>query len=340
MQAIQLIKYGEAKEAFRQTEIEKPEISKGEVLIKTEAFGLNFADVMARRGLYKEAPPLPSVLGYEVVGWVAALGADVTNLKEGQRVVAFTRFGGYAEYAKTNAAGVTVIPEGMDKASAAALSTQYCTAYHAAYDMANIRSGEIALIHAAAGGVGIALIQLAKLRGCRIIGTAGSEEKLIFLKNQGVEYAINYREKDFVDEIHKLPGNVKPDVIFDPVGGKSFKKSKSILNYGGRIVTYGASDQLNRKKGLISGLKLMLGFGFMHPVGLLMNSTGVLGVNMLKIADHKPEVLKHALDKVVEMAEKNEILPYVGKEFKASEISDAHAFLESRKSIGKVVLHW
>ena len=105
-------------------------------------------------------------------------------------------------------------------------------------------------------------------------------------------------------------------------------------------MTYGASDQLNRKKGMISSLKLLFGFGFMHPVGLLMNSIGVLGVNMLRIADHKPEILKHALDEVVGMAERKEIRPYVGKEFKASEISEAHAFLENRKSIGKVVLHW
>jgi NADPH2:quinone reductase len=340
MKVIQLIRYGEAEEAFKITETEKPEISKEEVLIKTETFGLNFADVMARRGLYKDAPPLPCVLGYEVVGRVVALGTNVTNLKEGQKVVAFTRFGGYAEYTKTKAAGVTVIPEELDNSSATALSTQYCTAYHAAYDMANIKNGETILIHVAAGGVGIALVQLAKLKGCIIIGTAGSEKKIKFLKDLGVDHTINYRENDFVDEIKKLPGNIKPDVIFDPVGGESFKKGKSILNYGGRIVTYGASDQLNRKKGLVSSLKLLFGFGFIHPVGLLMNSIGVLGVNMLRIADHKPEILKHALDEVVGMVERKEIRPYVGKEFKASEISEAHAFLENRKSIGKVVLHW
>ena len=321
-------------------ELEEPVISADEVLIKTETFGLNFADVMARRGLYKDAPPLPCVLGYEVVGRITAKGANVQDFQEGQKVVAFTRFGGYAEYAKTNANGATVIPDDMDNGVATALSTQYCTAYHAAYDMANIKEGEIILIHAAAGGVGIALLQLAKRKACKVIGTAGSEEKIQFLKNAGIDFAINYREVDFEVEIPKLLGKGKPDVIFDPIGGKSFKKSKNLLNYGGRIVTYGASDQLTRGKGMISGLKLLFGFGFMHPVSLLMKSTGVLGVNMLRIADHKPEVLRRALENVVGLASINEIKPFVGKEYKAEDIAEAHEFLESRKSIGKIALHW
>ena len=204
MKAIQLIKYGNSTKAFKIAELEKPVISADEVLIKTETFGLNFADVMARRGLYKDAPPLPCVLGYEAVGRIVAKGANVHNFMDGQKMVAFTRFGGYAEYAKTNANGVTAIPEDMDNGIATALSTQYCTAYHAAYDMANIKEGEIILIHAAAGGVGIALLQLAKRKGCKVIGTAGSEEKIQFLKNAGIDFAINYREVDFELEIPKL----------------------------------------------------------------------------------------------------------------------------------------
>lgn len=340
MKAIQLIKYGDSESAFKISEIEKPEIKSAEVLIKTETFGLNFADVMARRGLYKAAPALPAVLGYEVVGRITETGNEVKNFSVGQKVVAFTRFGGYAEYAKTSSLAIAAIPDEMNNGIAAALSTQYCTAYHAAYDMANVQEGEYVLIHAAAGGVGIALIQLAKRKGCTIIGTAGSEEKLKFLKELGVDYVINYREKDFAVEIPKLLGDKKPDVIFDPVGGKSFKKGRSLLNIGGRIVGYGASDQLNRKKNFFSGIKLILDFGFLHPVGLIINSSGVLGVNMLKIADFKPGVLQRSLKNVVDLALKNEIHPVVGKEFKASEIGQAHEYFESRKSIGKIVLHW
>jgi len=250
MKAIQLIKYGSASEAFRIADIEKPQISSNEVLIRVASFGLNFADVMARRGLYDAAPSLPAVLGYEVVGVIEEIGSEVKSWTIGQRVVAFTRFGGYAEYVKADQKALAVIPDHMDGATATALSTQYCTAYYAAYDMANIKKGEVVLIHAAAGGVGIALTQLALLRGCKVVGLVGSDKKVKFLENSGIELAINYQTVDFSEAVPNQLGE-KVDVIFDPVGGKSFKKDKKILDFGGRIVAYGASDQLNRKKGFI-----------------------------------------------------------------------------------------
>ena len=339
MRAIQLVKYGNASEAFQIAELEKPVIAPHEVLIKSVSFGLNFADVMARRGLYQEAPPLPAVLGYEVVGTIEETGSAVTMWKKGQRVVAFSRFGGYAEYVKTDQQALAAIPDDMDSGMATALSTQYSTAYYAAYDMANIREGEVVMIHAAAGGVGIALTQLAHLRGCTVVGLAGSDEKINFLKDSGVEYAINYRSVDFSKEVPAQLGR-KVDVIFDPVGGKSFKNDKKILDYGGRIVAYGASDQLNHRKGFISSMKLLFGFGFMHPVSLIVNSKGVLGVNMLKIADNKPQILQDTLKKVVDLAVQNKIKPLVGKEYKAEKISAAHEYFESRQSKGKIVLHW
>ena len=340
MKAIQLVKYGSSEGAFQIAEIEKPEISGSEVLIKVESFGLNFADVMARRGLYKAAPPIPAVLGYEVVGRISDMGADVKNLQTGQKVVAFTRFGAYAEYAKTDSSAVSPVSDSIDNGAATALSTQYCTAYYAAYDMANIQRGEYVLIHVAAGGVGIALVQLALNRGCKVIGTVGSEKKIQFLKDMGVEFAINYLEKDFEEEIPKILGDRKVDVIFDPVGGKFFKKDRSLLNAGGRIIAYGASDQLNRNKGFVSKLKLMMAFGFLHPVGLMINSQGIIGVNMLQIADNRPEVLQRSLNNVVDLYQKGLIKPHIGKEFRADEIAKAHAYFESRSSIGKIVLHW
>lgn len=340
MKAIQLVKYGSPEDAFKISEIEKPRILAGEVLIKVESFGLNFADVMARRGLYKAAPPIPAVLGYEVVGRISEMGADVKSLQTGQKVVAFTRFGAYAEYAKTHCSAVSPISDSMDNGTATALSTQYCTAIYAAYEMANIQSQEYVLVHVAAGGVGIALVQLALNRGCKVIGTVGSEKKIQFLKKMGVEHAINYLEKDFEEEIPKILGDRKVDVIFDPVGGNFFKKDRSLLNTGGRIIVYGASDQLNRKKGFVSKLKLMMAFGFMHPVGLMLKSQGVIGVNMLQIADNRPEVLQRSLNNVVKLYQQGRIKPYVGKEFSAQEIANAHAYFEARESIGKVVLHW
>jgi NADPH2:quinone reductase len=338
MKAIQLIKHGDADKAFRITELPAPVPGEGEVLIRVESFGLNFADVMSRRHLYKDAPSLPFIPGYEVVGVVEESRAG--EIKAGERVVAFTRFGGYAEYVTAPALAVTPLPETITNGEGTALATQYCTAWHAAIDMANIREGELVLIHAAAGGVGIAITQMAHMRGATVIGTAGSEEKIRFLKETGVEYAINYREKDFEKEVPALTGGRLPDVIFDPVGGKNFGKSRKILNYGGRIVAYGASSQLNMGKGPVGPLKLLFGFGFLHPVGLIVNSKGVLGVNMLKIADHKPEVLQKAMQEVVRHTAGGEFRPVVGKEYPAEEIAEAHAFFESRQSIGKIVLHW
>jgi NADPH2:quinone reductase len=254
--------------------------------------------------------------------------------------VAFTRFGGYAQYVTAPALAVVSLPENIGNGEGTALATQYCTAYHAAVDMAHIRENELVLIHAAAGGVGIALTQLAHMVGATVIGTAGSQEKIAFLKASGVEYAVNYREKDFDKEVPRITGGRLPDVIFDPVGGKNFSKSRKILDYGGRIVTYGASSQLTLGKGPLAPFRLLLGFGFLHPVGLIVNSKGVLGVNMLKIADHKPEILQKAMQEVVRLASAGKLKPLVGKEYPAEKIAEAHAFLESRQSTGKIVLHW
>lgn len=340
MKAIYLIRNGAPDEAFEIREVEIPKPGDGEILIRVETFGLNFADVMARKGFYRDAPPIPAVLGYEVVGTVAETGAGVQEKLKGKKVVAFTRFGGYAEYAIADARAIALLPEEYPNGKAAALSTQYCTAYYTAYDMANIRKGETVLIHAAAGGVGIALIQLARHRGCTIIGTAGSEEKLQFIRSQGAHFAINYRTHDFVTEIKNNREIEGVDVIFDPVGGKSVKKGRKLLRPGGRLVTFGASTQLTRGKNALAGIRLMLDFGFLHPVGLLMQSTGILGVNMLKIADHKPDIIRETLEAVVDLATKKVLDPVVGSEFDAGEIAEAHRLLESRQSIGKVVLHW
>lgn len=194
------------------------------MLIKVAAFGLNFADVMARRGMYKEAPPLPAILGYDVAGIIEAIGENVDTIKIGDRVTAMTRFGGYAEYAVTNASAVGVIPDNIDNAAATALATQYCTAYCAAAEMVNLYEGDKVLIQSGAGGVGTALIQYAKYKHCEIFATAGNDSKLNYLTSLGVQHPINYVSNDFEKEIKNVTGGKGVDVIFDAVGGKSVKK--------------------------------------------------------------------------------------------------------------------
>lgn len=340
MRTIAIVRYGSPGAAFEFRDSPAPEPQPGQVLIKVDAFGLNFADVMARKGLYREAPKPPFVPGYEVVGRIEKPGAGITHFSKGQRVAAFTRFGGYAEYACTPATAVVSIPEKMSHVVAAALATQYCTAYHAACEATNLFPGERVLIHAAAGGVGTALVQLAKLKGCEIFGTAGSDEKLAYLKRIGVDHPINYRTQDFVDEIRTTLNGEPLDVVFDSLGGKSYRRSKSLLGPGGRIVSYGVAESVGKGSGLWNMLKAVLNFGLMHPVALIMKSQAAIGVNMLQIADHKPQVLQRCLQNVAQLINDGKLAPQSGAVYRAGQIAEAHALLEGRTSTGKIVVEW
>jgi NADPH2:quinone reductase len=340
MKAAVLVKNGNPKEAFEIRDIEKPTISGFEVLIQVEGFGLNFADVMARNGLYKDAPPLPSVLGYDVVGKVIEVANEEANYLLNKRVVAMTRFGGYAEFAKTDYRACAIISETMDMTLATALATQYCTAYFAAYECVNLYEGDHVLIHASAGGVGTALTQLAKLKGCSVFGTTGSDEKFDYLKNNGVDYPINYIKNDYETELLKLSGDKKLDVAFNSVGGSTFKKDWKLLDKGGRSVIYGAAERSGKKGGTFATLNLAWNFGIFSPIQLLMHSKGIIGVNMLRIADYKPLTLKRCLEEVVRLTEIGDLKPSSGGTFSIEEIGEAHAYLESRKSTGKIAVKW
>ncbi|MCI5058281.1 MAG: zinc-binding dehydrogenase [Flavobacteriales bacterium] len=338
MKAIQLVKYGNSEQAFKQVDIDAPKPEPHQVLIEVEAFGLNYADVMARAGLYDDAPPIPCVLGYEVVGRVTEIGKDVTTISVGDRVTALTRFGGYAQFAVTDERAACRIPDDMDTGVAVAIATQYCTAYHAACDLINLHEGEHILIHAAAGGVGTALTQLAKWKGCTVYGTASNPEKIKYMKENGVDHAINYKTQDFVAEIKKLRKE-GIDIVFDSIGGKTFKKSKDLLSPGGRIIGYGSAERSGGNK-IMSGIKLLLGFGFFNPAFLIMKSQTMIGVNMLRIADHQPQVIKRCMNEIVTLVNDGTLKPHVGGRFKVDEIAAAHDFLSKRQSVGKIVVQW
>ncbi len=340
MKAAVLTKLGDASKAFEIREVAKPTISGFDVLVKVEAFGLNFADVMARNGLYKDAPPLPSILGYDVVGEVVEVASDAAKHLLGKRVVSMTRFGGYAQYAKTDYRACAIISDQINAAEATALATQYCTAYYAAYECVSLHEGDQVLIHACAGGVGTALTQLAKNKGCIVYGTSGSDEKFEYLRNNGVDFPINYRKVNYESELIKLSKGKKLDVAFNSVGGKSFKKDLSLLDRGGKSVIYGAAERAGKKGGKLATLGLVWNFGILTPIQLLMNSQGVIGVNMLRIADYKPLVLQRCLEAVVSMTEEGALKPTTGGIYNIDQIGEAHAFLESRKSTGKIAVTW
>lgn len=342
MKAYYLIKNGSSDAAFELRELKLNDPNDNEVMIETEVFGLNFADVMARLGYYRACPPLPTVIGYDVVGKIIKKGKNVNDLDTGQRVTALTRFGAYATHVNTNYHGVVPIKEETDAAEATALATQYTTAYYAAELAGSLHKGEHVLIQAAAGGVGTALVQLAKRRGCIVYGTAGSEEKLEYLKSQGVDFPINYREHDFYEYIKKQRGEKSMDAVFDSIGGNYVKKGLKLLAPGGRLAMYGAAQIAGNsdKKSLYRQLKTLFGFGKNRPTQFFAESQSLIGVNMLQIGDHKPYILKKCMSEVVDLYNKNELKPVVSKVFKAEDLAEAHNFLQKRQSVGKIVMKW
>jgi NADPH2:quinone reductase len=334
MKAIYLVRNGAPEKAFEFRDITPANPGAEEVSIEVEASGLNFADVVARLGNYQDCPPLPTVVGYEVVGRVRAIGSKVTSVSIGQRVLAFTRFGGYSQWVVQQALAVAPIPEDMNAGVALALATQYCTAYYASHIAAQVFPGEKVLIQSAAGGVGTALVQLCKLRGAYIYGTAGSPKKIEYLKSLGVDVPINYNTQDF-SEVIKEP----IDVAFDAVGGETFRKSYKLLNRGGRMIGYGASSFTDATN-IFSKAKGGLAFGIYHPAQLMMESRSMIGVNMLRIGDYRPDLLQKCLEDVIQLASDKKLVPHVGAMYPATEIAKAHRELESRKTIGKTGIVW
>jgi len=340
MKAIVLTKYGAADKAFQIEDRPIPQVHDDSVLIKVHTTGLNFADVVARRGLYPDAPKNPAIIGYDVAGTVEAVGKNISHVKTGDRVTALTRFNGYAEYVNTVGYGVSKISDDISFAEATALSTQACTAYYSLCECVQLHPNDTVLIHAAAGGVGSIMTQIAKHKKCKIIGTASSAKQEFILSN-GVDIAIDYRTDNFKTVIEKKLGEKSVDFVFDSIGGKTFKKGMQLLKPTGKIITYGAASQIQgSKSGILSTLPMAFGFGIFSPIQLLMNSHAIIGVNMLRVADHKPHLFNHVLTNVIRMAAEGIIKPVIAKSFKAEEIAAAHQFLESRKSIGKVVVTW
>jgi NADPH:quinone reductase-like Zn-dependent oxidoreductase len=339
MKAIYIVKHGKPETAFEVRDIPIPVPGPGEVLVKVQGFGLNFADVMARKGMYQDAPPMPSLIGYDVCGTVERTGNQVTSVKEGDRVTALTRFGGYAEYALTDGRAVSKIPDNLTIPEATALTTQYCTAYYAAAEMVNLFAGDKVLIHSAAGGVGTGLMQYAQHKGCEIFATTTSASKVEVLKQMGAHHVINAATEKFDDYVKDATRGAGVDVIFDAVGGDYIRRGFKALGAGGRLVCYGAA-QMSESGNIFFTLVKAIQFGIYHPAVFMLGSKSMLGVNMLRIADNKPDTLKRCLDNVVKLVEQGVFKPQTGKLFKASEIAEAHHYLESRKSTGKVACAW
>lgn len=343
MKAFSLVRYGDTENAFETREIPVPNPKETELLIQVEGFGLNFADVMARKGFYRDAPPLPAVLGYDVVGKVVQTGSKVSSLKVGDRVVALTRFGGYAEFAIANELACAKISDRASIASACALATQFCTAQYMIEKKMRVMPGEKLLVHAGAGGVGSALIQLGKLKKAYVITTVGSDSKAELAKRLGADEVINYNTENFKKVIESRHGKKSINAAFDAVGGKNFRMSNALVAPAGTMCAYGVAENTNAKGGqLLMGIKTLLGFGIFSPPLMMMQSKSFVGVNMLRVADTQPLLFKEMITEIVELFEAGKIKPLLdsknGGEFPLKDLAKAHELLESRKSVGKIAI--
>ncbi len=338
-QAHVLTKKGAPQQAFELRDVTLAEPGEGEVLIEVEAFGLNYADVMARLGLYGDAPPMPCVIGYEVVGKVVQTGSTAAESWVGKRVVAFTRFGAYARHVVTRVDAISEIGD-MEVSVALSLATQGVTAYYMSQVVAPVQPGDRVLIHAAAGGVGSLLIQLVKHSGGIVYAKAGSDAKLDLCHELGADCTINYRSTEYAGQLRELLGEHRLDVSYNPVGGSTFKKDLSLLGAGSRMILFGGSELATGKWGILSKLNFVRKMGFFTPIALMMRSKSMVGVNMLKVADAKPSVIAHCLNGMVELAEKGKVVPQSGGVYPADQLAEAHALLESGKSTGKIAVTW
>ena len=324
-------------EVMRVQERPDPEPGPGEVRVRVRAAGVNFADLLARVGLYPEAPKPPCVVGYEIAGDVDAVGESVEGFELGQRVMGGSRFGGYAQLAVTGTDALIPIPDGWSYPEAAALPVAYATAYAGLISHGGLRAGERVLIQAAAGGVGIAATQIAKLVGAEVWGTA-SPSKHEAIRRFGVDQPVDYRTHDVVDEVRRLAGEEHPiDLAFDAIGGRSLRQSFALLRPGGRLVCFGASEmQAGERRSPMRALRVLAQMPRFNPVKLMRESKSVIGLNMLTLWDARG--LDGYIEPLRAWLDEGAIRPVVAKEFRLDDGPAAHRYVHERKNVGKVVL--
>jgi NADPH:quinone reductase-like Zn-dependent oxidoreductase len=325
-------------DVMRVQERPDPEPGPGEVRIRVRAAGVNFADLLARVGLYPDAPKPPCVVGYEIAGDVDAVGEGVDGFEIGQRVMGGSRFGGYAQLALARTNALIPMPDGWSYQEGAALPVAYATAYAGLIRFGGLRAGERVLIQAAAGGVGIAATQLAKEVGAEVYGTA-SPSKHDAIRALGVDHPVDYRTHDVVDEVRRIAGEEHPiDLAFDAIGGRSFKQSFALLRPGGRLVCFGSSEvQAGERRSPMRAVRVLAQMPRFNPLKLMRESKSVIGLNMLALWDAK-ESLDEYIEPLRAWLDEDRIRPVVAKEFRLDDGAEAHRYLHERKNVGKVVL--
>lgn len=305
--------------------------------IRVRAAGINFADILARQGLYPDAPRLPCVVGYEVAGVVDAIGPDAESAWQGREVLALTRFGGYADTVVVPQGQVHPKPQRLDFAAAAALPVNYLTAWQLMVVMGGLAAGDTVLIHNAGGGGGLAAIDLARHLGARTIGTA-SQGKHAFLRERGLDAAIDYRQGDWQAELRRLTDGRGVELVLDPLGGSHWKKSYQALRHTGRLGMFGISSATESSlPGALRLLAVAAGLPWFNPIPLMNDNRAVFGVNLGHLW-HEQDKVAAWMRSLLAGVEAGWVRPHVDRRFPLAEAGAAQAHIEARRNIGKVVL--
>lgn len=314
--------------------------SDDELLIRVKASGLNFADILARKGQYQDGPDKPCVMGYEVSGVVTEVGSDIDNDWIGKEVVAITRFSGQAEQVVVKENQVHEKPGRLSFEEAATLPVNYLTAWVLIVVMGGLRKNESVLIHNAGGGMGLAQLDIAQYIGAETFGTS-SKRKHDFLNDRGLDHAIDYRNNDWYGELMKLTDDRGVELITDPLGGKHWRKSYNALRSTGRLGMFGVSSASSGSgaglKTTLNLLKAVVGMPFYHPLPLISKNRGVFGVNLGHLW-HEGEKAEDWMKEILNGVDEGWINPHVDTTFRFDEAGKAHCYIEERKNIGKVIL--
>jgi NADPH:quinone reductase-like Zn-dependent oxidoreductase len=314
-----------------------PEPGPGEIRIRVKACGVNFADVLARLDLYPDAPKPPMTPGYEVSGYVDAVGPGPARHEVGRHVLALTRFGGYTDSVVVPADFVWAAPASLSHNEAAAIPVNYLTAVIALYRMANLKAGETVLVHGAGGGVGIAAMQLARLRRGSIIGTA-SASKHNALRSLGIDHAIDYRTADVEAEVARITNGRGVDVVLDPIGGDNLLKSYRMLAPMGRLVALGVQDMVGgQHRNVVRTLHSLWQMPRFNPLDLMNDNKGVFGLNLGHLFTER-KLIAAAMEALLTDFSGGRLKAVVAKTFPLARAADAHKFLQDRANIGKVIL--
>jgi NADPH:quinone reductase-like Zn-dependent oxidoreductase len=331
MQAVEITKHG-GPEVMKVSERTDPALRPEWVRIDVAACGVNFADVMARIGVYPDAPKPPCIIGYEVAGTVLALGEGVEELTHGQRVLAGTKFGGYASQVTVPERDCVPLPERLTFEQGAAIPVNYATAWAALVGYGSLQPGERVLIHSVGGGVGIAAIQLARRFGAgEIYGTA-SPSKHARVRTLGVDHVLDYKQAAVKGALPRF------DVILDPIGGKSLRTSYNLLRPGGRLVGFGASAVVSGgKRKIVSALRTVARMPRFSLIKQMSESKTVIGLNMLTLWKDR-ETIEPWIEPLRDLLDDGTIDPVIAGSFSFEEAGAAHDMLTERRNVGKVVL--